>query len=118
MLTVREALALLIAVAADAVQWLVLPLFAEGGFSPADAGLDAAAFAVLTGLLGFSPLLLPTVVVELLPVADLAPAWTVAVVAIIWRRRSAQRKAAAIKVTEPAGAVAEGGAKITHETLP
>jgi hypothetical protein len=95
MLTPREALALVIAVAADAVQWLVLPLFAEGGLSPADAALDAAAFAVLTGLLGFSPLLLPTVVVELLPVADLAPAWSVAVVAIIWRRRRAHRQAAA-----------------------
>ena len=112
MITPREALALIIAIAADAIQWLVLPIFAEGGLSPADAGLDVATFAVLTGLLGFSPLLLPTVVVELLPMADLAPAWSIAVVAIIWRRRSAQRKATAERLADPAGA---GGAKITHD---
>ena len=107
MLTVREALALLIAVAADVVQWLLLPLFAEGGLSPVDAGLDAAAFAVLTGLLGFSPLLLPTVVVELLPMADLAPAWTVAVVVIIWRRRGARRRREAGEVVTSSGGGAD-----------
>ncbi len=114
MLTVREALALLIAVAADAVQWLVLPLFAEGGLSPADAGLDAVAFAVLTGLLGFSPLLLPTVVIELLPVADLAPTWTVAVVAIIWRRWSARRKGAADQLAAEIQLGAIEGGKSDH----
>ena len=114
MITAREALALVIAAAADAVQWLVLPLFAEGGLSLADAGLDAAVFAVLTGLLGFSPLLLPTVVVELLPVADLAPVWTVAVVAIIWRRRKARRKADADRTATPNGSGAEDSAKLRY----
>lgn len=106
MISARHVLALIVAITVDAIQWLLLPLFAEGGLSPFDAGLDAVAFAVLTGLLGFSPLLLPTVVVELLPVADLAPTWTVAVAVIIWRRQRARRRdESATNVTASAGAV-------------
>ena len=39
--------------AADALQILVFPLFAEGAFSPADDVLDLAVAAVLVRLLGW-----------------------------------------------------------------
>jgi hypothetical protein len=89
MITAREAVALGIALAADAVQVVLFPLFGEGFASPLDDGLDALVFALLVAVLGWHPLLLPTLVGELVPFADLAPTWTAAVAIILWRRRRA-----------------------------
>jgi hypothetical protein len=71
--------AMILAVAADALQVLVLPLFAPGALSPADDLLDFAIAAVLVHLLGWHWEFLPTFFAELVPGVDLVPFWTLAV---------------------------------------
>ncbi len=90
MLTARETTALLLALAADAVQIALFPLFGEGILSPLDDCLDAAMFLVQVRLLGWHPILLPTMVAELIPIVDACPAWTMAVLIIAWRKRKSQ----------------------------
>ena len=68
-----------IAVVADAIQILGLPLFAPGVISPADTALDLAVAALLARLLGWHWALLPSFVAELVPGLDLFPTWTAAV---------------------------------------
>ena len=70
---------MILAVAADALQILVFPLFAEGALSPADDVLDLAVAAVLVHLLGWHWEFLPTFFAELVPGVDLVPFWTLAV---------------------------------------
>ncbi len=72
-------LAWLVAIAADALQILAFPLFAEGGISPADTLLDIAVGAILSRLLGWHWAFLPTLAAELIPGLDLFPTWTAAV---------------------------------------
>ena len=71
----------------DILQLLGGPL----GWVFVDQVLDVAAALVMWRLLGFHPLLLPTFVVEFLPVADLLPTWTgcVAVVVALRKRQQA-----------------------------
>jgi hypothetical protein len=84
-------LAWLVAIAADALQILAFPLFAEGGVSPADTVLDIAVAAVLTRILGWHWAFLPTLAAELTPGMDLFPTWTAAVFFVTRQRvRSAQ----------------------------
>jgi hypothetical protein len=68
-----------IAVAADALQIAVFPMFAAGGFSPADSALDVLVAAMLTHLLGWHWAFLPSLMAELVPGFDLFPTWTAAV---------------------------------------
>ena len=79
MRTREERMAWLIAIAADALQIAVTPLFAEGALSPADAVLDAVVAVTLVRLLGWHWAFLPTLMVEAIPGADLFPTWTAAV---------------------------------------
>src|SRR6266576_2605175 len=72
--------AMILAVAADALQIFVLPLFAEGALSPADDVLDLAVAAVLVRLLGWHWEFLPAFAAELVPGVDLVPFWTLAVI--------------------------------------
>jgi hypothetical protein len=72
-------LAWAVALAADALQSAVLPLFAEGGFSPADSLLDLVVGVLLIRLLGWHWAFLPTLAAELIPGIDLFPTWTAAV---------------------------------------
>ena len=72
-------LAWMVAIGVDAIQILGLPLFGEGGLSPADTLLDLAAGVVLTKLLGWHWAFLPTFAAELIPGLDLFPTWTAAV---------------------------------------
>jgi hypothetical protein len=80
--------AMVLAVTADALQILVLPLFAEGAFSPADDVLDLAVAAVLVRLLGWHWEFLPAFAGELVPGVDLVPFWTLAVANVYrkWKR--------------------------------
>ena len=59
--------AMILAVAADALQVFVLPLFAEGALSPADDLLDLGVAAVLVRLLGWRWEFLPAFAAELVP---------------------------------------------------
>ena len=63
----------------DALQIFALPLFADGGLSPADALLDAVMAIFMIRLLGWHWAFLPTLLAELTPGLDLFPTWTAAV---------------------------------------
>jgi len=82
--------AMILAIAADALQILVLPFFAEGALSPADDILDLAVAAVLVRLLGWHWEFLPAFAGELLPGIDLVPFWTLAVANVYrkWKQKS------------------------------
>jgi hypothetical protein len=79
-------LAYTIAVTTDALQLLLGPV----GWAGADEILDVAAAALMWRVLGFHPLLLPTFLVELLPMADMLPTWTGCVALVIALRRRQQ----------------------------
>ena len=70
---------MILAMAADALQILVFPLFAEGAISPADDVLDVLVAAVLVRLVGWHWEFLPAFAAELVPGVDLVPFWTIAV---------------------------------------
>ena len=64
---------------ADAIQIALFPLFAEGALSPLDDLLDIAVAWLLTKLLGWHWVFLPSFIAELVPGLDLVPSWTIAV---------------------------------------
>ena len=76
-----------VAVTVDVAQFALGPF----GWAFVDEILDVAAMIVLWRLIGFHPLLLPTFVLEFVPVVDVLPAWTgcVAVVLALRRRQQA-----------------------------
>lgn len=79
---------LILAMAADALQLFVFPMFAEGALSPADDVLDIAVAIILVRLLGWHWEFLPAFAAELIPGADLVPFWTLSVVSVYrkWKR--------------------------------
>jgi hypothetical protein len=81
--TWRVAAAFVVAIGVDVAQLLLGPF----GWPFADWGLDLVALALTVWLLGFHPLLLPTFVIELLPVVDVLPTWTGCVGLVVTRRR-------------------------------
>jgi len=82
----RIFLALAIAVIADALQFMLLPF----AWTFAESAVDVVAMALTTWILGFHLLLLPTFVIELVPVADALPTWTACVLGVIALRKRAQ----------------------------
>ncbi|HMJ21688.1 MAG TPA: hypothetical protein VK513_07260 [Terriglobales bacterium] len=84
-------LALLVAMAGDAIQIFALPVFVAGGVSPADTLLDAFMAVILIRMLGWHWAFLPTLVAEMTPGFDLFPTWTAAVLYVtIQSSRSAE----------------------------
>jgi hypothetical protein len=79
----RIAAAYVVAIATDALQLVLGPF----GWAGVDEVLDGIAMVASTALLGFHPLLLPTFVLELVPLADMLPSWTVSVALVIATRR-------------------------------
>jgi hypothetical protein len=75
----RLRIAWLVAIAADALQIVIVPFFAMGAVSPVVDVLDFVVLVVLWRLLGFHVALLPSFVAELIPLVDLVPTWTAAV---------------------------------------
>ena len=82
----RVRLAYLAAVATDALQLALGPF----GWAAADEVLDVVAAVLISRLIGFHPLLLPTFVLEFLPVTDLLPTWTGCVALVVALRRREQ----------------------------
>ena len=82
----RHLAALAIAVAADAAQIALLPLFIEGAAAPWNDVLDIAVGAALVVLLGWHVAFLPAFLSELVPFLDLFPTWTAVVVFVITRQ--------------------------------
>jgi hypothetical protein len=83
----RVAFALGVAVVADVGQIMLGPV----GWLFPDEAIDVIAMVATTLALGFHPLLLPTFVLEFLPVTDLWPTWTTCVVAVVALRRNELR---------------------------
>jgi hypothetical protein len=79
MTTSEHRLAWVVAMAADALQIAVFPLFVEGAVSPADSLLDLLVGVVLVRVLGWHWAFLPSLAAELIPGMDLFPTWTAAV---------------------------------------
>jgi hypothetical protein len=82
----RIILALTIAVVADGLQLLLGFL----GWVGADQVIDVAAMVLTGWVIGFHWLLLPTFVLEFIPVVDALPTWTACVIAVIVLRQHRQ----------------------------
>ena len=82
----RIVAALAVAVVADFLQVALLPL--EWLF--VQQIVDVIAMGLTMGLLGFHPLLLPTFVMEFIPLVDMLPTWTGCVVLVIALRKRAE----------------------------
>lgn len=82
----RVRLAYAIAVGTDIAQFVMGPL----GWVLVDEVLDVAAAAAISRVLGFHYLLLPTFVVEFLPVVDMLPTWTACTALVIAMRKRQQ----------------------------
>jgi hypothetical protein len=79
----RIVLAIAIAGATDALQIALGPL----GWTFVDEIADVVAMILISLLIGFHPLLLPTFILEIFPLVDMLPTWTGCVGAVIlWRR--------------------------------
>ncbi len=84
----RIAAAFGFAVVVDGLQFALGPL----GWWMVDEILDVATMVVISWVLGFHPLLLPTFLIELFPVADVLPTWTGCVGLVVGLRRREQRR--------------------------
>lgn len=82
----RVQLAYAVAVGTDVVQFALGPI----GWTFIDEALDVAAMILISRLIGFHPLLLPTFALELIPIADMLPTWT-GCVALVVGIRNRQR---------------------------
>jgi len=82
----RIVLALAVALAADGLQLLLGPF----GWPGADQAIDVAAMGLTSWAIGFHWLLLPTFVLELVPVLEDLPTWTACVIAVVAIRRLEQ----------------------------
>src|SRR5476651_981883 len=85
----RIILAFAVALIADGLQLLLLPF----AWTFLESFVDVVAMILTTWILGFHPLLLPTFVVEFIPVIDVLPNWTACTVAVIALRKREQRAA-------------------------
>jgi hypothetical protein len=99
---VRAAFA--VAIGADVLQIALFPLFAEGIISPLDISVDVLVCLVLTRLVGWHYAFLPSFILEMVPMADLIPSWTLAV--LVATRR---------QMTTVAGGKSEGAVQAEPE---
>ena len=90
--------ALLLAIAADAVQMIGFPLFVEGALSPVDDVLDLVVAVALTRLIGWHWEFLPSLFAELLPGVDLVPFWTLAVANVYRKQKQKERAGEVIDI--------------------
>ena len=79
----RILLALAIAVVADFLQIILVPL--EWAF--VQQIVDVVAMGLTILVIGFHPLLLPTFIVEFIPLVDMLPTWTACVLAVMALRK-------------------------------
>ena len=91
-----------VAVITDATQLLLGPL----GWAFVDEALDVVAMILTSASIGFHMLLLPTFVIELVPLADMLPTWTGCTAAVVMLKKRAQSQPPPLpmkmaNVTEP-----------------
>jgi hypothetical protein len=85
---IRMVLALAIAVAVDGLQLLTIAV----GWFGFDQAIDCLAMILISWAIGFHILLLPTFVIELIPILEDLPTWTACTVAVIALRKREQQK--------------------------
>src|SRR5689334_12524929 len=73
-----------VAIATDILQFVLGPF----GWAFSDEILDVIALVATTRLIGFHPLLLPTFILELVPVVDVLPTWTGCVALVVAIRKT------------------------------
>jgi hypothetical protein len=83
----RIILALAVAVIADGLQFLTGPI----GWVFGDQVIDVIAMVLTSWVIGFHWLLLPTFMVEFIPLLDELPTWTACVIAVIALRKRERR---------------------------
>ncbi|MBE0544405.1 MAG: hypothetical protein IH623_23940 [Verrucomicrobia bacterium] len=93
----RMAFALGVAMIADGLQILLLPI----SWTFLDEILDVIAMALIWRAIGFHILLLPTFIVEIMPIAEMLPTWTGCVVAVIALRKQDSGATASASETPP-----------------
>jgi hypothetical protein len=76
-----------VAIIADGIQVTLGPT----GWLFADQAIDVITMGLLTALVGFHPLFIPTFVAEFLPMVDMLPTWTGCTAVVIALRRREQR---------------------------
>ena len=76
-----------VAIATDILQFALGPF----GWAFTDEILDVVALIATTRLLGFHPLLLPTFIIELVPIVDVLPTWTGCVALVVAIRKTKGR---------------------------
>ena len=96
----RIALALVLAALADALQIALGP----AGWFFFDEIIDVIVMVAMTLLIGFHPLLLPTFIVEIIPIVDMLPTWTACAGAVVLLRRRQQGNAGSPPPPVPADA--------------
>ncbi len=74
------------AIAADALQLLLGPF----GWVFFDQIIDVIAMFLTWRTIGFHPLLLPTFLVEFIPLVDMLPTWTACVALVVSLRKKSQ----------------------------
>ena len=75
----RVKAARVLGIVADAVQLGLLPLFVEGWVSPLNDVLDVVVAIAMVALVGWHWAFVPAFFAEMIPVFDLVPSWTAAV---------------------------------------
>ena len=98
----RIAAALVLAGLADALQIILGPV----GWFFFDEIIDVLTMIAMTLLVGFHPLLLPTFIIEIVPVVDMLPTWTACAAAVVMLRRRQQANVASAPPPVPTGAKA------------
>ena len=88
----------LVAMSADLVQIGLFPLFGEGFVSVLDDILDVIVCAALTLLVGWHFAFLPGFIAELVPIVDLVPTWTIAVLIATRQKQAAPTGASSVVV--------------------
>ncbi len=85
----RMILALIVAVVADGLQFLLGPF----GWVFVDQLIDCVTMVLITWLIGFHVLLLPSFVINLVPVLEDLPTWIACTAVVIALRKREQRSA-------------------------
>jgi len=93
----RIAFALVVAMIADGLQLLMGPF----GWFVFDEIVDLISMLLICTAIGFHLLLLPTFIVELVPIVDMLPTWTGCVIAVIALRKRGQASAPTVTSNSP-----------------
>jgi len=100
----KIALAFATALIADSIQFPIAAATATGILAipaeGADFALDCLVMVVLSTLLGFHWLLLPSLIFEFIPGFGLLPTWTGCVAFLVWRRKREQSASVVVDVQE------------------